>query len=166
MMSSGQPEGTEGSVLSPLTDETQKDICEHLETMTEATFKDFANYLDVSGEPDLDWITAVDAFYDEKAIAELIDRSDPSDDTNDYKTICIEIGMLIAHVLPRMCDDLEWIADSPYWESALLHVPSQQIIPPVHWGIKKLSGYGWNDGIAAKMQMCVGVAEREMDSGD
>ena len=155
MMSSEYPNDTTAVELSPLTDEGQTMICDQIDIMTKAAISDFERTHKLSGTPDFTWLESVDDHYNEAVIAKLIKSSDPTDDSNDYKIICIEFGLLVAHLLQKNCSELTWIPDSPYWESSLLHAPTQNIIPPVHWGIKKMSDYGWDDGFVAKCEMCI-----------
>ncbi len=163
MMSSEYPNGTPLCEVSTLGEEGQTAICDHLDTMTKAAISDFGRSLGLSGAADVTWLEAVDNFYNESVIGKLIKDSDPTDDSNDYKIVCIEFGLLVAHILKKSCPELCWLADSPYWESTLLHEPTQNIIAPMHWGIKKMSGYGWDDGFVEKCEMCLGLLSQDRE---
>ncbi|MEW4452052.1 hypothetical protein AB1L30_05140 [Bremerella sp. JC817] len=144
--------GRPAAELSRLHPDAQAGVIQHLSVaMTDAAIGDFGKLVGL--EPPLSgrWIQAIDQYYDEQHIAELIAESDPTDDANSYLITCIELGTLIAKMLQAMVPDLEWWAESPYWESSLWHPATGHMIPPTHWAIKKFSGYGWDDGLAPKI---------------
>ncbi|MDM4019542.1 hypothetical protein, partial [Roseiconus lacunae] len=153
--------GKPASALSPLHDEDQERYIHHVSvTMTDAAVGDFGNLLELSSPVDFDWIQSIDDYYNVDRIAELIAESDPTKDGNSYFITCIELGTLIAKMLQSLVPDLEWMANSPYWESSLWHPASGHIIPPTHWAIKKFSDYGWDDGLVPKIH-CGAHALRE-----
>ena len=59
---------------------------------------------------------------------------------------------------------LEWLADWPYWESALLDVPSGYRINVFHWAIKRFSEYGLEDGYRAKVAKCLEMVRDGWDA--
>lgn len=157
--------GKPASALSPLREDAQERFIHHLAvTMTDAAIGDFANLLDLSPPIDFDWIQAIDEYYNITRIAELIAESDPTEDGNPYFITCIELGTLIAKTMKVLVPDLEWMADSPYWESSLLHPASGHVIPPTHWAIKKLSSYGWDDGLVPKIHCGAHALREETDA--
>jgi len=130
-------------------------------TMKEAALDDFSNLLQIQPPIDFDGIQSIDDYYNLERIAELITESDPSEDGNPYFITCIELGTLIAMTLRTLVPDLEWLADSPYWESSLWHPSTGHIIPPTHWAIKKLSDYGCEDGLVPKIHCAAHVLRDE-----
>ena len=153
--------GKPASALSPLRTEAQDRVIHHLVvTMTDAAVGDFGNLLGLSPPVNFGWIQMIDDYYNIDRIAELIAESDPSEDGNPYFITCIELGALIAKMIQSLVPDIEWMANSPYWESSLWHPASAHIIPPTHWAIKKFSDYGWEDGLVPKIH-CGALVLRE-----
>ena len=152
--------GLSQSDASPLDEEGQSQVLHRIMTMVDAARDDWPGYLEVSGEPDLDWIDAFDQYYNAEKIAEVIARSDSDDFSNDYVVMCCEFGATLGHVMiskqPRLLWHLEW----PYWESALLDQKTGTLIPTFHWAIKKMSGYGWDDGFAQKVETCIQLLDK------
>ncbi|MDF3059295.1 MAG: hypothetical protein K0R17_3510 [Rariglobus sp.] len=139
--------------------EGQNESKARIERMLAACRSDWPTYLNLSGGIgiDLDWIDAFDAYYDRKKVSEIIDKSDPTDFSNDYLILVCEFGAALGHVLQRMEPRLNWVYDWPYWESSLVDTQTGTIIPTFHWAVKKFSDYGIDDGFAAKLEMCVSV---------
>ena len=151
--------------LSPLCKDDHDQFVRHLgETMTDAAVVDFGNLLGLTPPIDFNWIQTIDDYFNVDRIAELIAESDPSDDGSPYFITCIELGTLIAKVMQTLVPELEWMADSPYWESSLWHPPSGHIIAPTHWAIKKFSDYGWNDGLVPKIRCAMHVLRAAVDA--
>lgn len=144
--------GKSAAELSPLREEVQTRFVQHLaKTMTDAAIGDFGSLLSLSPPVDFDWIKKIDEYFNVERIAELIEVSDPAENGNTYFILCIELGTLIAQTMQTLVPDLQWMPDSPYWESALWHPPSGFLIPPTHWAINKFSDDGWNDGLVPKI---------------
>lgn len=144
--------GKPASDLSPLRADVQEQFIHHLaKRMTDAAVVDFGNLLTLAPPVDFQWIQTIDEHFNVDQIAGLIAESDPTENGNSYFITCIELGTLIATMMQELVPDLEWMADSPYWESSLWHPASGHVISPVHWAIKKLSDYGWEDGLVPKI---------------
>jgi hypothetical protein len=120
---------------SSLTEEWQREVLRRIETMIEATRRDWPRYLPVSGDIDLAWIAEFDSHYDMKHIQEVIDRADPSDMSNDYVVLCCEFGAAIGHVMRNLQPRLMWRAEWPYWESSLVDPKTGHLIAVFHWAI-------------------------------
>jgi hypothetical protein len=148
---------------SPLSGESQRDVLHRIETMLEAARGDWPSYLRISGHVDLSWITAFDGYYDPDRIEEVIARSDPADFSNDYIVLCCEFGAVLGHVMRCLQPRLVWYCEWPYWESALLDPPTGSLMPVFHWVVKKMSGYGWDDGFAEKVEACLQLSGRECE---
>jgi hypothetical protein len=143
--------------LQIITTEGQLEAKARIDRMLEACRNDWPTYLNLSGDLDLDWIDAFDAYYDRKKVSGVIKKSDPSDYSNDYLILVCEFGAALAHVLQRTEPRLSWIYNWPYWESSLVDTKTGSVIPTFHWAVKKFSDYGIDDGFAAKIDMCTGV---------
>lgn len=153
--------GLSQAQASGLSDEGQQKVLQQIETMLDAARGDWESYLKVSGEIDLNWIDAFDKHYDDGRIAEVIERSNPEDFSNDYIVLCCELGSAIGHVMYRLRPSLVWYLDWPYWESALFDPKSGNLIPVFHWSIKKMSSYGWDDGVTAKIEACLQLLDKK-----
>ncbi len=147
----------EADALSPLNADGRNRVAKMIETMIDAAVGDWVQYLSITLPVDLDWIAKFDAYYDRPRIVGLIERSDPEDFQNDYLVTCCEFGAVLGTVFVAKLPTLSWLYAWPYWESQLLHNPSGSLIPPFHWAIKKMSEYGVDDGMAAKLQACVRI---------
>lgn len=150
------------AILAP---EWEKESARRVETMFRAARNDWASELGLSGEVDLSWVDAVDRHYDSERIKGILSESDPGDFCNTYLIVCCEFGALLGHVLQALQPRLQWRYDWPYWESDLRDPEANQVIPPFHWAIKKMSGYGVDDGFAEKLQVCVGMLEERRKEG-
>ena len=154
--------GKAASEISRLRLDAQSRFVDHLSnTMTDAAIGDFGNLLALTTPVGFQWIQAIDDYYDVDHIDKLIAESDPDEDGNAYFITCIELGTLIAKMMQALVPDLQWMADSPYWESALWHPASGYLIPPTHWAIQKLSDYGWNDGLVPKIHCAAETLQSE-----
>lgn len=157
LLQSGDYVNVSAEQLQILPDEGQTEARAIIEQMLDACREDWPSYLGVSGDIDLDWIEAFDAYYDREKVSELIERSDPADFSNDYVILVCEFGAALGHVLRIMEPRLVWAYDWPYWDSSLVDPRSGTIIPTFHWAVKKFSDYGIDDGFAAKLEMCVRI---------
>ena len=149
---------------STLLETGQEEVLNRIGRMLDAAQADWPNYLQVSGIPGLSWIDAFDSHYDADRIQEIIERSDPSDFSNDYLVTCCEFGAVLAHVMCCLQPRLVWRLDWPYWESALLDPQTGNLIPVFHWAIKKMSGYGWDDEFAEKIGACIQMLDDERET--
>jgi len=149
--------GADATRASPLTEDAQVKIREQIETMINAARGDWQNYVPVSGEIDLHWVKAFDAYYNRSRVTEVIARSDPKDFGCDYIVLCCEFGAVLGHTLRLLRPGLDWYLDWPYWDSMLLDPDSGTVIPVFHWAIKKMSSYGIDDGFADKIKKCLDI---------
>ena len=125
--------------------------------MINAARGDWQEYLPVNGEIDIQWVKAFDTYYDRKRVSDVIARSDPKDFGCDYIVLCCEFGAVMGHVMRLLQPGLVWYLDWPYWDSMLLDPKSGNVIPVFHWAIKKMSGYGIEDGFADKIKKCLDI---------
>jgi hypothetical protein len=111
----------------------------------------------------IDLLDAVDRFYDRERIAELIQRSDPKDFSNDYLVSVGQFGVLLGQLFEGM-DGFGWLYSQPYFNSIIVHTPTGFGITVFDWAVKKFSEYGVDDGFAAKLQAAtIGVWRKEVD---
>jgi hypothetical protein len=147
--------------LSPLMEESRQQVVSQIESMLQAARGDWPPYLNVSGEVDLLWVDAFDRYYDANRIADAIAQSLEDKFTNDYVVLCCEFGAVLAHVMRKLQPRLIWCFDWPCFESSLVDPKSGNMIPVFHWAVKKMSGYGWDDGFAQKVEVCLQVIDGE-----
>lgn len=149
--------GRDAATASPLpADEAAREL-KRVEVMLEAARGDWPTYLAVAEPIDLAWVRAFDAYYDKKRVRALVDRSQPDEFDNDYLVIACEFGAVLGTILQAKVDRLQWLAGRPYWESSMFDPQTGNVIPVFHWAVKKLSGYGLNDGFADKVEACARV---------
>jgi hypothetical protein len=121
--------------------------------MLETAKTDWPGYLDVAGEPSVEWVDEFDRYAER--VEALVRESDPSDFSNDLLVLVCQFGAVLGTVLREQVPRLEWVAEWwPYWESSLYDPQTGNLIPPFHWAIKKFSSYGIDDGFSAKLDMC------------
>jgi hypothetical protein len=147
--------------LSPLKEEYREMVAGQIKTMLKAARGDMPQYLKVSGEVDLEWVDAFDQHFDEHHIQEFIDNSKPEEFSNDYIVSCGEFGAVLGQVMKSLQPRLIWRYDWPYFESALVDPISGNMIPVLHWAVKKMSGYGCSDGFSAKLQVCLQLLDQQ-----
>jgi hypothetical protein len=155
--------GREPAEFCVLTDESRQEVADQLQSMLEAARRDWPDYLDVTGDVDLDWVDQFDGHFDRTRIREVLKRSDPENFANDYVVLCCECGAVLGEVMRRLQPRLVWHLDWPYWESALFDANSGSVIPVFHWAVKKMSGYGVDDGLADKVRSCVESLDQPED---
>ncbi|MCZ7647314.1 MAG: hypothetical protein M5U26_18995 [Planctomycetota bacterium] len=148
-------EPTTLSALSRLSPEYREKVLKQIERMFQAAQGDWPSYLQVAGPPTLEWIKSFDAYYDPQHIQALLNRSDPEQDGNDYMIVCIEFSVVLGTLLRHREASLAWVPEWPYWESYLWHPASSTQVHVFSWAVKKLSSYGWDDGFAEKIEVCV-----------
>jgi hypothetical protein len=153
--------GLSQSEASCLTEEFQQQVLQQISGMVEAARGDWPTYLGVEGEITLEWIDAFDRFYDRRQIHDAIERSDPSNFSNDYLVLCCEFGAVLSQVLSRAQSRLIWRLDWPYWDSSLLDPKTGTALPVFHWAIKKMSEYGVDDGFVAKTKASLQFLDEE-----
>jgi hypothetical protein len=142
--------GTSAAAATRLTDAGIAKVAQQLERMRGAVLEDWPSYLDVEPPLGIHWIAAFDAHWTRSRVRDVLERSDPSDFSNELVVFACELGVALAEVMRIACPDLEWLYDWPYWESRLLDVPTGYTVNVFDWGIKRFSEYGIEDGYVAK----------------
>lgn len=153
--------GSTISEISPINNTGQQKALTQIATMVNAAREDWGGYLNIYGEIEVHWIDAFDKYYDRAKIGEIIDRSDPAEFSCEYIVLCCELGAVIGEVMRAMCPRLIWYLDWPYWESMLFDPKSKTVIPAFHWAIGKMSEYGVEDGLVAKMGRAVEILNED-----
>lgn len=127
-------------VLSPLTDEGRAHIEAQLARSTQAALADIPGLLKLEGRPTLDWLDALEAYFNPERLQALLRASNPEKMDNPYFVLCCETGALIGHLLQQQWPSLRWLGDFPYFESSLFDLNAKVMFPTFHWAVKSLSG--------------------------
>ncbi len=141
----------EARELSPVTAEVSLGIAQRIAAMADAAGKDWKKLLKVTGEPSMDWLSAFDAHFGKQEILDLIIASSPEEFGNDYLVLCCEAGAVLGAVLQEAEPRLQWIYDSPYWESGLYDEQTGVRLNVFHWVIRRMSEPGLEDGLADRV---------------
>jgi hypothetical protein len=113
---------------------------EQLDRTTRAAHADFAAMLEVSGEPTVEWLTNLEAFATPEKLQSWLRMSNAEKPDNPWFVMCCETGAIIAEVLRQGWPRLQWLPDTPYFESDLFDLNAKARIPVFHWAVKALSG--------------------------
>jgi hypothetical protein len=151
--------GTPAALASRLTEDGQRQAKAQIDAMARAAESDWPD-LSAAKRTSVAWVEAFDDYWTRDRVRDLLDRADPGEDSNDVLVICCEFGAVLGDVMRHELQHLEWLCDRPYWESALLDVPSGYRINVFHWAIKKFSEYGIDDGYGAKVRACLDLVRR------
>lgn len=127
--------------------------------MTKAALEDFFN-IHQSENIDLELLDAVDKFFDRAKVTELIAISDPQDFTNSYLVTVCELGVLLGQLF-RQREGFDWLYSHPYYHSIIVHEETGMGITVFDWAVKKLSGYGVDDGLVAKFNAAIDGINRQ-----
>lgn len=127
-------------ILSPLNEEGQRLMKEQLERTTRAARADFSAMLEVHGEPSVDWLTRLETHATPERIQSWLRMSNPEKPDNPWFVLCCETGAVIAEVLQQGWPRLQWLTDTPYFESDLFDLNAKIRIPVFHWAVRALSG--------------------------
>lgn len=149
------PGGTPAARLTPLIGETLAKVSSQVDRMVESAKGDWPRDYGAIDPISLKGVNTFDQRNDAKRIREVIDRSDPEDFSNEYLVVCCQLGAVLGAVLRKLRPDFEWVWEWPYWESYLYDSETTDQFKVFHWAIKKMSGYGVDDGLEAKIQFAV-----------
>ncbi|MEO6910409.1 MAG: hypothetical protein ABI158_05745 [Edaphobacter sp.] len=142
---------------SPVTADVGLGVAQRIAAMLDAARKDWKGLLKVTGEPSMEWLSAFDAHFDKQEILDLIIASSPEEFGNDYLVLCCEAGAVLGAVLQEAEPRLQWVYDSPYWESALYDEQTGTQLNVFHWVIRRMSDPGLDDGLADRVRRYVGL---------
>jgi hypothetical protein len=141
--------------VSPLTDEGQKVIIKQIDEIYQAAKEDWPGFLKVQGEISLDWVDAFDKYLDKANLEDILKSSDPEDFSNELVVLCCEMGAVIGNCLIQLNPSLQWLPDSPYWDSAVYDATSGLRINVFHWAIRKFSASGLGVSNKEKVLECL-----------
>jgi hypothetical protein len=161
LMENSKLAGQSASQLSPFDEDSQAEIIQQIDNMVMAAKEDWKTFLEVVEPIDINWVKAFDSYSNQSRVQELIEGSDPEDISNKFLVLCCEFGAVLGYVMRQARPSLEWLADAPYWESALFEPKKGVLIPVFHWAIKKFSSYGIDDGYAAKIKACLQLLDKK-----
>jgi hypothetical protein len=148
------PDDMTASDVSPLTAEGRSEAASRIADMLEAATVDWKEFLPVGDAPSTTWVAEFDRHFQRPRIQEVLKRSVATRFDNDYLVLCCELGAVLGTVLRALEPQLCWLYDWPYWESGLYCQKTRMRINVFHWAVKKLSEYGVEDELAAKIAAC------------
>ena len=70
-------------------------------------------------------LDTVDKYYDRKKIADIIQRSDPTDFSNDYLISVCEFGATPGYLFNQV-EGFGWLYSKPYFHSIIVHKDTVQ----------------------------------------
>jgi hypothetical protein len=140
--------GANAADLCPLTETMRQSVLDQVARMLAAARSDWRATVAPHDVLSRDGLAAIDAAFDESAVAELVATSDPADVANAYVVTVCELGVVIGEALRAARPTLQWVPDWPYWESSLVDRASGDVIPPFHWAIRRLSATGFREDVA------------------
>lgn len=130
-----------------------------ISTMVEAALQDYQHII-TSDKLDLEVLNAVDKYYDRKRVADIIQKSNPAEFSNDYVIEVCEFGVTIGHLFDQV-EGFGWLYSHPYFDSIIVHRETGSAITVFDWAVKKFSEYGIDDGFAAKFQMALKTVKEQ-----
>ena len=125
-----------------------QEVKESITVITDAASQDYRSISD-SDNLNLEVLDKVDRFYDRAKVAEIIIESNPKDYSNPYLVSVCEFGATIGYLFSQS-NEFGWLYSYPYFHSIIVHKETGFAITVFDWAVKKFSGYGIEDGIAAK----------------
>lgn len=143
-----------------LTEEELLETKKIFEMMRDSYKKDFQNFKKFD-ELDLEVIDAVDQFYGEKEIKELIKYSNPKSFDNDYLVTVCEFGLALGDLFVKT-GRFEWLYSFPYFNSIVVNPEIGQAITVFDWAVKKFSSYGIDDGYKWKFEKAMEFIEEDL----
>ena len=154
-------EGLSPEELARIPAAGEAEVRKQIQSIVDAATEDWAEFLSLSSPVTLDWVDAFDRYYTRDEIAKVIDRSDPSDYTNEYLILCCELGAVLGQCLIDLNQRLFWLPDYPYWETPVFDPKSGSLINVFSWAVKKMSEYGVDDGLKAKALKCLEIIDEK-----
>lgn len=143
--------GVEARDLSTLAPDLQAKVHEQIGRMVGAARVDWKEICGRFDPLSREGLAAIDASYDEAAIAALHEQSDPADFGNVLLVTTCELGGVIGAALAAARPTLRWVADWPYFESTLVDARTGVVVAPFHWAVRKLSAQGAQGGLVERI---------------
>ena len=147
--------GLSSKELARLTADSEAEVRKQIQSIVNAATKDWTEFILLSPPVTLDWVDAFDRYYTRDEITKVINRSNPSDYSNEYVVLCCEFGSVLGQCLIDLNPRLYWLPDYPYWETPIFDPKSGSVINVFSWAVKKMSEYGVDDGFKAKALKCL-----------
>ena len=126
--------------LTPLNEEGQRLMMDQLERTRQAALAGFTTMLSVEHPPSPEWLDRLEAHVTPERLQQWLRMSNPEKPDNPWFVLCCETGAVLAELLKRGWPRLQWLADTPYFESDLFDLNAKVRIPVFHWAVRALSG--------------------------
>lgn len=127
-------------MITPLNQEGQKLMKDQLQRTTQAALADFPAMLQVEGPPSVAWLKRLEEHVTPERLQGWLRMSNPEKPDNPWFVLCCETAAVIAEVLKKEWPRLQWLPDTPYFESDLFDLNAKVRIPVFHWATRALSG--------------------------
>ena len=150
--------GVDAAELCPLSPRAEENVKQQIARMVAAARSDWNEIVAPHDVLSREGLAAIDASFDDSTLLDLITSSDPADFANSFVVTCCELGAVIGEALRAARPGLAWVADWPYWESALVDRATGDAIPPFHWALKRLSASSVRDGLHEGLVEKIGLA--------
>ena len=135
--------------------------------MREAAYGDVSEFLaERGGAPgerataSLETIDALDQFWSLQELESLVARAPAEERGAEYFLVCAELGIMLGEALRELVPACEWLYEWPYWESAILHPPTGDVVNVFHWAVNKLSATAMRDTLVLKLESCATELKR------
>lgn len=112
---------------------------------------------------DLEVIDAVDNYFGETEVKELIKRSDPKDLNNKYLAYVTEFGLALGDLFVET-GKFEWLYSYPDFHSIVVNPETGNGITVFDWAVKKFSSYGISDGFKAKFLKAIEIVNEDINN--
>lgn len=162
--------GASAAEACGLEPEVRTVVEEEFAEMRDAALGDLSEFLQSQGRdveervaPSLEDIDAVDRFWTATELLALVGRAGGrGGDAAEYFLNAVELGIVLGEALCGLVPACRWLHDWPYWESAILHPPSGDVVNVFHWAVNRLSasGAGEGDTLVLKLNACAEQLKR------
>jgi hypothetical protein len=125
-----------------------------------AYYTDFQHYVQFQ-TLNLDVIDAIDKYFEEPEVRELIKRSKPTDPNNLYVAHVIEFGLALGDLFVET-GKFKWLYSNPEFHSIVVNPDTGNAITVFDWAVKKFSSYGIDDGFKKKFLKALEIVERDI----
>jgi hypothetical protein len=133
---------------------------EAFEIYRKAYYKDFQHYIQFQ-TLNLDVIDAVDKYFGEPEVRELIKRSRPTNPNNHYVAHIMEFGLALGDLFVET-GKFKWLYSNPEFHSIVVNPDTGNAITIFDWAVKKFSSYGIDDGFKTKFLKALEIVESDL----
>ena len=133
---------------------------ESFEIYRKAYYKDFQHYIQFQ-TLNLEVIDAVDKYFGDPEVRELIKKSRPTDPNNHYVAHVMEFGLALGDLFVET-GKFKWLYSNPEFHSIVVNPDTGNAITIFDWAVKKFSSYGIDDGFKNKFLKALEIVENDI----